>query len=351
MGVYGSHKAFMLELEGSGLPFAVRDGAWRKAPKGQASTSYSAPSARRRRGTRGGRGMSASASTDLDFRSMRQELRSNPKTPDRPRSLRTGHAVCPLYLLLARYPQGAAATASREPVESDTTAGCQGLRRLPGSGRAGQGGELPPRPRSAGSLHVRGSRFASRKGETPASPTATDSAEELERQRQAQAKAAEFAGRRRTCDTSASSRAAPSGTVGAFMKGEEPVTLSSVHAHQGSLETRVHPRYPAEFQEHRSTQTCGWSWRPARPPAAPHEPILIRRMPPMPIPSFAPFRNPCWSPRSCWRPSGAASTRPTRPSIKAATTKPSSNTGPCSGATRPEPEGQDRHQAGLAAGR
>lgn len=34
LGVYASHKAFMLELEGSGLPFAVRDGRLEESPEG-----------------------------------------------------------------------------------------------------------------------------------------------------------------------------------------------------------------------------------------------------------------------------------------------------------------------------
>lgn len=34
IGVYASHKAFMLELEGSGLPFAVRDGRLEESPEG-----------------------------------------------------------------------------------------------------------------------------------------------------------------------------------------------------------------------------------------------------------------------------------------------------------------------------
>lgn len=34
LGVYGNHKAFMLELESSGLPFAVRDGRLEESPEG-----------------------------------------------------------------------------------------------------------------------------------------------------------------------------------------------------------------------------------------------------------------------------------------------------------------------------
>lgn len=34
LGVYASHKAFMLELESSGLPFAVRDGRLEESPEG-----------------------------------------------------------------------------------------------------------------------------------------------------------------------------------------------------------------------------------------------------------------------------------------------------------------------------
>ena len=34
LGVYAAHKAFMLDLEGSGLPFAVRDGRLEESPEG-----------------------------------------------------------------------------------------------------------------------------------------------------------------------------------------------------------------------------------------------------------------------------------------------------------------------------
>ncbi|HEX4845374.1 MAG TPA: hypothetical protein VFV26_04090, partial [Geothrix sp.] len=34
LGVYASHKAFMLDLESSGLPFAVRDGRLEESPEG-----------------------------------------------------------------------------------------------------------------------------------------------------------------------------------------------------------------------------------------------------------------------------------------------------------------------------
>ena len=34
LGVYASHKAFMLDLEGSGVPFAVRDGRLEESPEG-----------------------------------------------------------------------------------------------------------------------------------------------------------------------------------------------------------------------------------------------------------------------------------------------------------------------------
>ena len=34
LGLYADHKSFMLELEGSGLPFAVRDGRLEESPEG-----------------------------------------------------------------------------------------------------------------------------------------------------------------------------------------------------------------------------------------------------------------------------------------------------------------------------
>ena len=61
----------------------------------------------------------------------------------------------------------------------------------------------------------------------PPPPPPPPTPEELERQRLAQDKAAEFAGRPQDLRYLGFFKGTPSGTVAAFMKGEEPVTLTS----------------------------------------------------------------------------------------------------------------------------
>jgi type IV secretory pathway VirB10-like protein len=61
----------------------------------------------------------------------------------------------------------------------------------------------------------------------PPPPPPPPTPEELERQRLAQDKAREYAGRPQDLRYLGFFKGSPSGTVGAFMKGEEPVTLTS----------------------------------------------------------------------------------------------------------------------------
>ena len=61
----------------------------------------------------------------------------------------------------------------------------------------------------------------------PLPPPPPPSPEELERQRLSQEKAQEYAGRPQDLRYLGFFKGSPSGTVGAFMKGEEPVTMTS----------------------------------------------------------------------------------------------------------------------------
>ncbi|GLH74608.1 hypothetical protein GETHLI_31100 [Geothrix limicola] len=168
--------------------------------------------------------MSASSNA-FDFQAMRQEIRSNPKTQIALAAflLVMGYA---LYSFLSPdAPKGhkaAAKTGSNlDPRQ------LQGLRRLPDLAALGKAGELPPVAKQQRDLFM----FEAPLPPPPPvkvvvpPPPPPPTAEELQRQKLAQEKAAEFAGRPQDLRYLGFFKGSPSGKVGAFMKGEEPVTL------------------------------------------------------------------------------------------------------------------------------
>jgi hypothetical protein len=169
--------------------------------------------------------MSAS-SGNFDVQAMRQELRSNPKT-------QIALAAFALILIYAIYtflspdtPKGRKVTAAKTGSALDPRQ-LQGLRRLPDLAALGKAGELPPATKVQRDLFM----FEAPLPPPPPvkvvvpPPPPPPTPEELERQRLAQAKAAEFATRPQDLRYLGFFKGSPSGTVGAFMKGEEPVTL------------------------------------------------------------------------------------------------------------------------------
>lgn len=158
-------------------------------------------------------------STTFDFQAMREELRSNPKT-------QFALAAFALVLLYALYtflapetPKGRRSPANQSASNLDPRQ-LQSLRRLPDLAAVKVQRDLfmfeapaPPPPKVK-----------------PPPPPPPPTPEELERQRLAQEKAAEYAARPQDLRYLGFFQGSPSGTVGAFMKGEEPVTLT-----QGTL--------------------------------------------------------------------------------------------------------------------
>ena len=169
--------------------------------------------------------MSASSST-FDFRAMGQELRSNRKT-------QAAFAAFGLVMIYALYtffspdtpkgrrPPTGAGGANIDPRQ------LQGLRRLPDLAALGQAGELPPTAKVQRDLFMFEAPPPPPAKVKPPPPTPPPTAEELERQRLAQEKAAEYAGRPQDLRYLGFFKGNPAGTVGAFMKGEEPLTLTS----------------------------------------------------------------------------------------------------------------------------
>jgi hypothetical protein len=167
-----------------------------------------------------------SASSNFDFQSMLQELRSNPKT-----QIALGaFAFVLLYALYTflssdapkgRRPANAGAAANLDPRQ------LQGLRRLPDLAALDKAGELPPGAKVQRDLFMFEAPPPPPVKVKPPPPPPPPSPEELERQRLAQEKAAEYAGRPQDLRYLGFFKGSPSGKVGAFMKGEEPVTMAS----------------------------------------------------------------------------------------------------------------------------
>jgi hypothetical protein len=164
-------------------------------------------------------------STGFDFQGMRQELRSNPKT-------QIALAAFALILLYALYsflspdtPKARRAAADKGGSSLDPRQ-LQGLRRLPDLAALGKAGELPPGAKVRRDLFMFEAPPAPVLKVKPPPPPPPPTAEELERQRLSQEKAAEFAGRPQDLRYLGFFKGSPSGQVGAFMKGEEPVTLT-----------------------------------------------------------------------------------------------------------------------------
>ena len=164
------------------------------------------------------------AARGIDVQAMLQELRGNRKT-----QLALGAFVLilgyALYTVFApdapksRRAAAAAAAANLDPRQ------LQGLRRLPDLAALNKAGELPPSTKVQRDLFMFEAPPAPIVKVKPPPPPPPPTPEELAQQRLAQEKAAEWAGRPQDLRYIGFFKGMPSGTVGAFMKGEEPVTL------------------------------------------------------------------------------------------------------------------------------
>ena len=168
----------------------------------------------------------SAASSSFDFQAMRQELKANPKT-------QLALAAFALVMLYALYTFFSPETSKGR---RDATAGTganldprqlQNLRHLPDLAALGKAGELPPLTKVSRDLFMFEAPAPPPPKVKPPEPPPPPSAEELERQRLAREKAAEYAGRPQDLRYIGYFKGDPSGTVGAFMKGEEPVTLTA----------------------------------------------------------------------------------------------------------------------------
>lgn len=167
----------------------------------------------------------SAASSRSELQAKFQELRSDRKTQLALAAFAVVLAYS-LYTILApdapkaRRAAATGTTASLDPRQ------LQGLRRLPDLAALNQAGQLPPAPKVPRDLFLFEAPPAPPvKLPPPPPPPPPPTQEELEGQRRAQEKAAEFATRPQDLRYLGFFKGSPSGTVGAFMKGEEPVTL------------------------------------------------------------------------------------------------------------------------------
>ncbi len=183
----------------------------------------------------------------VDFQAMLQELRTNRRT----QAALVAFALILGYAFYTFFAPDAPRT--RRAAMAGTSANLdprqlQGLRRLPDLAALDKAGELPPNPKVQRDLFMFEAPPAPVVRVKPPPPPPSPTEAELAQQRLAQEKAAEFSGRPQDLRYLGFFKGNPSGTVGAFMKGEEPVTLvqGTVLKERWKLITILDTR--AEFQ-------------------------------------------------------------------------------------------------------
>ena len=185
-----------------------------------------------------------SAAQPLDVKDMLQELRSNRKT----QVALAAFVLILAYIFWPDSPKARTATMDSASGSMDPRQ-LQGLRRLPDLASLDKAGELPHNAKVQRDLFL----FEAPPPPPPAKvkappPPPPPTPEQLAAQKLAQEKAAEYAGRPQNLRYIGFFKGSPAGTVGAFMKGEEPVTLvlGSTLGDHWKLATVLDTR--AEFQ-------------------------------------------------------------------------------------------------------
>lgn len=171
--------------------------------------------------------MSAGTS-NFDLQAMRQELRSNPKTQIALAAFGLVMIYALYTLLFADAPKGGRKAAATRTLGSNLDPRqLQGLRRLPDLAALGKAGELPPAAKIQRDLFMFEAPPPPPPPQKPPPPPPQPTEAELEAKRKQEEEAREYASRPQDLRYLGYFKGAPSGAVGAFMKGEEPVTLTS----------------------------------------------------------------------------------------------------------------------------
>ncbi len=167
----------------------------------------------------------STAPRSSDLQGMLQELRSNRKTQAALAGFVLMLGVLFYTVFASDAPKTRRATDGRTGTSLDSRQ-LQGLRKLPDLAALDLAGELPPKPKVLRDVFMFEAPPVPVKPPPPPPPPPPPSPEDVEAQRKAQAKAAEFATRPQDLRYLGFFKGTPSGLVGAFMKGEEPVTLT-----------------------------------------------------------------------------------------------------------------------------
>lgn len=168
----------------------------------------------------------------VDAKALLQELKTN---------RRTQAAVAGFVLVLGWMVWTLGGSDAPKRRAADTPAGessldprqVQSLKKLPDLAALDQAGELPPAPKLVRDLFVFDAPKPPPPPVKPPPPPPPPTQAELEQQRIAQDKQSELAMVNSGLRYLGFLQGDPSGTIGAFMKGEEPVTLSVGTVYQG----------------------------------------------------------------------------------------------------------------------
>jgi hypothetical protein len=183
----------------------------------------------------------------MDTRALLQELKTN---------RRTQAAVAGFVLVLGwmvwtlggdgaparRVPSDAATGGSLDPHQ------VQSLKKLPDLAALDKAGELPPAPKLVRDLFVFDAPKPPPPPVKPPPPPPPPTPEQLEQQRVAQDKQSELAMVNGSLRYIGFLQGSPAGTIGAFMKGEEPITLTIGSLYPGDWKLVSVTDLSAQFQ-------------------------------------------------------------------------------------------------------
>jgi hypothetical protein len=194
--------------------------------------------------------MSAASATGSDLQTMLQELKTNRRTQAALLAFALVIGWMGWTILAPDQPKAKRAAASASTSASDPRL-LQNLKRLPDLAALDKAGELPPKPKLVRDLFL----FEAPKPPLPPpapvkppTPPPPPTAEQLAEQAKAAARASEMATKPQDLRYIGFLKGNPAGLIGAFMKGEEAVTLVQGALVGGNWRLVAVTETQAEFQ-------------------------------------------------------------------------------------------------------
>ena len=188
-------------------------------------------------------------SGSVDVKALLQELKSNRRT----QAALGAFALVLGWMIWTLGGDGApkrrpSQPAAAAPAGSLDPRQVQSLKRLPDLAALDKAGELPPIPKLVRDLFVYDAPKPPPPPQKPPPPPPPPTQEQLAQQRTAQEKQSELALINQGLRYLGFFQGQPSGTVGAFMKGEEPVTLTVGQIYAGDWKLTAVTDVTAQFQ-------------------------------------------------------------------------------------------------------